>query len=72
MAPLIKGFLFSSAMLVIASAISHPNWQMPTLDILSGAAQPGMPATAAHQKLRVVSGTSTAMRQVQLGLKYSF
>jgi hypothetical protein len=72
MAPQIKRFLFSSAMLAVASAIPHPNWQMPTLNILSGAAQPGMPATAAHQNLRVVSGTSTAMRQVQLGLKYSF
>ena len=31
------------------NALNHPNWQMPTLNILSGAAQPGMPATAAHR-----------------------
>jgi len=54
------------------NALNHPNWSMPTLNILSGAAQPGLPATAAHQNFGVVSGTSTAMRQVQLGLKYSF
>jgi hypothetical protein len=54
------------------NALNHPNWSMPTLNILSGAAQPGLPATAAHQNFGVVSATSTAMRQVQLGLKYSF
>jgi len=54
------------------NVLNHPNWGMPTLNILSGAAQPGMPATAAHQNFGVVSSTSTAMRQLQLGLKYSF
>jgi hypothetical protein len=72
MALQVKRFLFSSAMLVVASTIPHSNWQMPTLNILSGAAQPGMPATAADQNLGVVSGTAGSMRQIQLGLKYSF
>ncbi|HSU30180.1 MAG TPA: TonB-dependent receptor [Bryobacteraceae bacterium] len=54
------------------NVLNHPNWSMPTLNILSGAAQPGLPARAAHQNFGVVSGTSTPMRQIQLGLKYSF
>jgi hypothetical protein len=54
------------------NVLNHPNWSMPTLNILSGAAQPGMPATAAHQGFGVSTGTSVAMRQVQLGLKYTF
>ena len=54
------------------NALNHPNWQMPNLNILAGAAQPGMPATAAHENFGVVSATSTAMRQIQLGLKYVF
>jgi hypothetical protein len=54
------------------NAINHPNLQMPTLNILSGSAFPGQPATNAHQNFGVVTGTSTSMRQVQLGLKYSF
>ena len=54
------------------NAINHPNWGMPGLNILSGAAFPGQPATAAHQNFGVVGGTSTSMRQMQLGLKYSF
>jgi hypothetical protein len=54
------------------NVLNHPNWAMPNLNVLAGAAQPGMPSTAAHQNFGVVSGTSTAMRQIQLGLKYSF
>jgi hypothetical protein len=45
---------------------------MPNPNVLAGAAQPGMPTTAAHQGFGVVSGTTTNMRQIQLGLKYSF
>ncbi len=51
---------------------NHPNWQMPNLNILSGGAQPGQPATASHVNFGVVTATQTAMRQIQLGLKYSF
>jgi hypothetical protein len=56
------------------NVLNHPNWQMPVLNILAGAAQPGMPATAAHQGFGVVNATnpSIPMRQIQLGLKYSF
>jgi Carboxypeptidase regulatory-like domain/TonB dependent receptor len=54
------------------NVLNHPNWGMPGLNILSGAAQPGLPATATHQNFGVITGTSTAMRQIQLGLKYSF
>lgn len=54
------------------NAINHPNWGMPGLNILSGAAFPGQPATAAHQNFGVVGSTSTSMRQLQLGLKYTF
>jgi hypothetical protein len=52
--------------------LNHPNCGMPNLDILSGAARPGLPSTAAHQNFGVISSAPTAMRQIQLGLKYSF
>lgn len=54
------------------NAPNHPNWSMPNLNILSGAAQVGKPGTASHQNFGVVTGTSTSMRQVQIGLKYRF
>ena len=54
------------------NVLNHPNWGMPQLNILSGAARPGLPSTAAHQNFGVVSSTSGGMRQLQLGLKYSF
>jgi len=54
------------------NVLNHPNWGMPSLNILSGPAFAGQPGTNAHQNFGVVSGTQTNMRQVQLGLKYSF
>jgi hypothetical protein len=54
------------------NVLNHANWSMPNLNILSGAVQPGLPATFAHQGFGVSTGTATSMRQVQLGLKYSF
>ena len=54
------------------NVLNHPNWGMPNLNILSGAAFPGQPGTNAHQNFGVVNGTQTAMRQMQIGLKYSF
>jgi hypothetical protein len=54
------------------NARNHPNWGMPNRNILSGAARPGLPSTAAHANFGVVTSTSGAMRQLQLGLKYSF
>ncbi len=43
------------------NALNHPNWQMPNLNIL-----------AKGQAFGTVTATSTAMRQLQLGLKYLF
>jgi hypothetical protein len=54
------------------NVLNHPNWGMPGLNILSGSAFPGQPGTNAHQNFGVVSSTQVGMRQVQLGLKYSF
>jgi hypothetical protein len=54
------------------NVLNHPNWAMPNLNILAGTAQAGLPGTAAHLNYGVSTGTTTAMRQVQLGLKYSF
>jgi hypothetical protein len=54
------------------NVLNHPNWGMPNLNILSGAARPGLSGRVAHQNFGVVTSTSTSMRQVQLGLKYSF
>jgi hypothetical protein len=54
------------------NVLNHPNWGMPTLNILSGAAFPGQPGTNAHQNFGVINSTQTAMRQLQIGLKYSF
>jgi hypothetical protein len=54
------------------NAFNHPNWGMPNLNILSGAAQSGKANTAAHQNFGVVTSTSTSMRQIQFGLKYLF
>jgi hypothetical protein len=54
------------------NADNHPNWGMPNLNVLSGAARPGLPGTAAHANFGVVTGTAGAMRQIQLGLKYLF
>jgi hypothetical protein len=50
--------------------LSH--WGMPPLNILSGAARPGQSATATRQNFGVVSGAANSMRQIQLGIEYSF
>jgi hypothetical protein len=54
------------------NALNHPSWAMPNLNILSGAVRAGLPGTAAHANFGVVTGTAIPMRQLQLGLKYSF
>ncbi len=54
------------------NVLNHPNWGMPNLNILAGAARPGVPNTAAHQNFGVVTSTSSSMRQIQFGLKYMF
>jgi hypothetical protein len=54
------------------NVLNHPSWGEPNVNILSGTAFAGQPATAAHQGYGVISSTSIGMRQIQLGLKYSF
>jgi hypothetical protein len=54
------------------NAVNHPNWGMPNLNILAGPVFPGQPGTSAHQSFGTINSTQTAMRQVQLGLKYTF
>ncbi len=43
------------------NALNHPSWGMPNLNVI-----------AKGQAFGVVTGTAIAMRQIQLGLKYSF
>ncbi len=43
------------------NSVNHPNWGMPNLN-----------AIASHQAFGTISSTQTNMRQVQIGLKYSF
>jgi len=54
------------------NVLNHPNWGEPNPNILQGAAIAGAPAGTAHSGFGVISGTATAMRQLQLGLKYTF
>jgi hypothetical protein len=54
------------------NVLNHPNWGEPSPNILAGATIPGQPSTAAHSGFGVISGTAIAMRQLQLGLKYTF
>ena len=54
--------------------LNHPNWGGPNANILAGAAFPGAPSNAAHQGFGVISTLAFGipMRQMQLGLKYTF
>jgi hypothetical protein len=54
------------------NTLNHPNWGAPNGNILSGAAFAGQPSTNAHQNFGVITTTAQAMRQLQLGLKYTF
>jgi hypothetical protein len=54
------------------NVFNHPSWGAPNGNILAGAAFPGAPANAAHQGFGIISSTALPMRQLQLGLKYSF
>jgi len=54
------------------NVFNHPTWGAPNGNILAGAAFPGAPANAAHQGFGVISSTALPMRQIQLGIKYSF
>jgi hypothetical protein len=54
------------------NVLNHPVWGAPSGNILAGAAFPGAPSNAARSGFGVISTTAAAMRQIQLGLKYSF
>ncbi len=60
------------------NVLNHPNFGQPNANILAGAQSPGQPATAPHVGFGTIStlagGTtpSIPMRQLQLGLKYTF
>ncbi len=54
------------------NVFNHPVWGAPNGNILAGPAFPGAPANAAHQGFGVINSTAIPMRQIQLGLKYSF
>jgi hypothetical protein len=60
--------------------LNHPNFGQPNGNILAGAPFPGAPASAPHQGFGTIStlagtqggASGIAMRQLQLGLKYTF
>ena len=54
--------------------LNHPNWGGPNQNILAGAVFPGQPNTNAHQGFGVINSLAFGipMRQLQLGLKYTF
>jgi Carboxypeptidase regulatory-like domain len=63
------------------NVLNRPNWGAPQASILAGAAVPGQPTTAPHQGFGTINGlagqlngfpASIPMRQLQLGLKYTF
>jgi hypothetical protein len=65
------------------NVLNHPNWGGPNGNILAGLPFPGAPATAPHQgfgTINTLAGLSNGssgppaipMRQLQLGLKYTF
>ena len=54
------------------NVFNHPTWGAPNGNILAGPAFPGAAANAAHQGFGVISTTALPMRQIQLGIKYSF
>jgi hypothetical protein len=53
---------------------NHPNWGGPNGNILSGPAFPGAPPNAPHENFGVINSLAFGipMRQLQLGLKYTF
>jgi len=54
--------------------LNHPNFGAPNPNILAGAAFAGAPANAPHQGFGTINTLAAGipMRQLQLGLKYSF
>jgi hypothetical protein len=54
------------------NVFNHPVWGAPNGNILAGPTFPGASANAAHQGFGLISSTALPMRQLQLGLKYTF
>jgi hypothetical protein len=56
------------------NALNHPNFGGPSGNILAGLAVPGAPANAPHQGFGTINTLAFGipMRQLQLGLKYTF
>jgi hypothetical protein len=56
------------------NALNRPNFGEPNANILAGAPVPGQPSNAPHIGFGTISTLATGipMRQLQLGLKYSF
>lgn len=52
--------------------LNHPNFGGPAGNILSGAAYPGALPSAPHVGFGQISTLASPMRQLQLGLKYTF
>jgi hypothetical protein len=54
------------------NVLNHPVWGAPNGNVQAGAAVLGAPASAPHINFGVITTTAVDMRQLQLGLKYSF
>jgi hypothetical protein len=56
------------------NVLNHPNFGGPSGNILAGAPFPGAPANAPHQGFGTINTLASGipMRQLQLGLKYTF
>jgi hypothetical protein len=54
------------------NVLNHPVWAGPNGNILAGKPFPGAPANAAHDGFGIINSTALPMRQLQVGVKYSF
>lgn len=54
------------------NVLNHPVWGAPNGNVQAGKAIVGAPASAPHDGFGVISSTALDMRQLQLGLKYTF
>jgi hypothetical protein len=52
--------------------LNHPNFGGPNANILAGSPVPGAAAGTPHQGFGTINTTAIPMRQLQLGLKYTF
>jgi hypothetical protein len=54
------------------NVLNHPVWSAPNGNVQAGKAIPGAPSNAPHDGFGIISTTALDMRQLQLGLKYTF